>query len=101
MHEKKLFTDENFSLRKMSDLLGVTVHQLSRIINEKTGTNFRVYLNSYRVKEAMVLLCEKPDLSIIEVAFAIGFNSKSSFNDAFLKSTGLTPRSYRSGNQKK
>jgi AraC-like DNA-binding protein len=80
----------------VSRMLGVTPHQLSRIINDMTGMNFRNYLNSFRVREAQNLLHEKPDMSVIEIAFSIGFNSKSSFNDAFLKTTGVSPRDYRS-----
>jgi AraC-like DNA-binding protein len=96
MKTERLFTDESLSLQTMSRMLGTTPHILSRIINEGLGTNFRGYLNAYRVKEAGLLLKKHPQMSVLEVALASGFNSKSSFNSIFSKSTGLTPRDFRS-----
>ncbi len=95
MHESRIYTEEKLSLNDVSRMLGVTTHHLSRIINDMTEMNFRNYLNSFRVREAQALLREKPGMSVIEIAFATGFNSKSSFNDAFLKTTGVSPRKYR------
>ena len=95
MHEKKLFTDDGLSVGKTAEALGVTAHLLSRIINEKTGNNFRAYLNSFRVKEASALLLGNPDMSVIEIAYAVGFSSKSSFNEVFHRITGVSPREYR------
>lgn len=95
LHESRIYTEEKLSLNDASRMLGVTPHQLSRIINEMTGMNFRNYLNTFRVREAQTQLIEKPGMSVIEIAFATGFNSKSSFNSAFLKTTGVSPRDYR------
>jgi len=95
MHESRIYTEEKLSLKDTSRMLGVTPHQLSRIINDMTGMNFRNYLNSFRVREAQAFLRDKPGMSVIEIAYETGFNSKSSFNDAFLKTTGVSPRDYR------
>jgi len=95
LHESRIYTEEKLSLNDASCMLGVTPHQLSRIINDMTGMNFRNYLNTFRVREAQAQLIENPGMSVIEIAFATGFNSKSSFNSAFLKTTGVSPRDYR------
>lgn len=95
LHESRIYAEEKLSLNDASRMLGVTPHQLSRIINDMTGMNFRNYLNTFRVREAQTQLIENPGMSVIEIAFATGFNSKSSFNSAFLKTTGVSPRDYR------
>jgi AraC-like DNA-binding protein len=54
-------------------------------------------VNQLRVEEAKALLAEttRSDLHVIEVAYAVGFNNKMSFNAAFKKATGMTPTEYR------
>ncbi|MBB6270519.1 AraC-like DNA-binding protein [Pedobacter cryoconitis] len=37
----------------------------------------------------------RSNLTILEVLYEIGFNSKSSFNTSFKKHTNLTPTAYR------
>jgi YesN/AraC family two-component response regulator len=70
-------------------------HQLSQILNERNKTDFRNYVNRFRIDEARRLLVEEPDRSIITICFEVGFNSKTSFNITFKKMTGLSPKEYR------
>ncbi len=59
--------------------------------------NYFDYLNSLRVGEAINLLLStsKKEMNIIEIAFEAGFNNKATFNNAFKKITGMTPKEYR------
>lgn len=95
MEEEKIYADEELTLQKLSGLLMITPHQFSKILNSKRKMNFRTLVNSYRIKEAMNQMADYPDKTILEIALASGFNSKSSFNSVFLKSTGTTPSDYR------
>lgn len=95
MEEEKVFTDYELTLPKLSSQLMITPHQLSRILNSERKMNFRSLLNSYRVKESMKQMAEFPERTILDIALASGFNSKSSFNSVFLKTTGKTPSDYR------
>ena len=54
-------------------------------------------MNQLRVEEARQLLAEtsRSDMHVIEVAYAVGFNNKASFNAAFKRATGMTPTEYR------
>ena len=73
----------------------MTAHQLSQLLNEKLNVNFYTFINKYRIQEARRILTEEPDKSIIAIAYDVGFNSKSSFYEAFSKFTGKTPYRYR------
>lgn len=95
MEEERIFTDYELTLSRLSAELMITPHQLSKILNSERRINFRGLLNSYRVKESMKQMSEYPDRTILDIALASGFNSKSTFNSVFLKTTGRTPTDYR------
>jgi AraC-like DNA-binding protein len=59
--------------------------------------SFFDYLNKYRVQYAMTLLGTTGQQSsvILNIAFAVGFNSNSAFYAAFKKCVGQTPAQYR------
>lgn len=95
MNEEKIYIDYELTLPKLSEYLMVTPHQMSKILNSGRKMNFRTLVNSYRVKESMQQMAQHPEKTILEIALASGFNSKSSFNSVFLKSTGKTPSDYR------
>nr|WP_320000773.1 helix-turn-helix domain-containing protein [uncultured Draconibacterium sp.] len=68
-------------------------HHEKKFIN----TNF---VNEYRIEKAMELLAsnDRKEYTILKILYEVGFNSKSSFNTAFKKHTGLTPTEYRQKN---
>ena len=59
----------------------------------KLNSSFFDYVNSYRIEHSKQLISENK-LPIIEVAFASGFNAKSSFYKAFKMKTGQTPKQF-------
>jgi AraC-like DNA-binding protein len=95
MEQEKAFREMELSLPSLSSRLMVTSHQLSEILNEHLHLGFNAFLNEYRVREAERLLVERPDATILEIAFEVGFNSKTSFYSNFLQHTGLSPSEYR------
>ena len=95
IEKDRLYLDETISLNKVADLLSVTTHQLSEFLNNNLKLNFNSFINKYRIEEAKRLLKERPEETIISIAFTVGFNNRSSFNAAFLAYTGLTPKEYR------
>lgn len=95
MKKEKLFTDEEISLSSLSENLQISTHQLSQILNERLNKNFYQFINEYRIDEAKKYLVEKPDNTILSIAYSVGFNSKSAFNKSFKQFTGLTPLEYR------
>jgi len=88
------FRDPALSLGKLAQLCGLSTHQASSAINGCSGGNFYDWLNRHRVEEAKRLLQES-DETVANVCYRAGFNSKSTFNTAFRRHTGLTPSEYR------
>ncbi|TGL56265.1 helix-turn-helix domain-containing protein [Leptospira ognonensis] len=95
MEEEKLYCDEDLSLNRLSEMLGIRADQLSELINEEMKTNFSGYINQYRIVESKELLRTEPKRSVLSIAFAVGFNTKSSFYESFQKFTGMNPKDFR------
>lgn len=101
LEKDKIFMEENITLRKLSKTLSIPTHHLSQVINEKLQKNFNDLINSNRIEEAKRKLLESDahETSILEIAYEVGFNSKSVFNRAFKKYTGMTPSQFRKKTQ--
>ncbi len=97
MKNEKVYRDSDLSLAGLSEISGIPQYLISRIINEHLGKNFFDYVNEFRVKQVCKNLADPAwaNYTILAIAMDAGFNSKSSFNTAFRKFTGLTPSDYR------
>jgi AraC-like DNA-binding protein len=96
MEEKRPYLNPGLSLGELADLAQTPSHQLSKLINDQFGKNFFDYINSHRIKSFQEQI-EKGDhheRTILSLALEAGFNSKTAFNRAFKKQTGLTPSEY-------
>ncbi len=94
MKKNEPFKDEKLTLQSLASQLDLKPAKLSVAINTKNGTNFHEYINRYRV-EAVKKELNNTAEQIIIIAYRNGFNSKSTFNSAFKKMTGITPSQYR------
>ena len=94
MTNKKLYKRSDFSLTLLSNTLSLDRNKLSQLINEEFKKNFNDWTNDYRINNAKILLTES-DLSIKEIYYEVGFNSKSAFNRAFKNKLNTTPSEYR------
>jgi len=94
LNTDRLYADSELSLRALSDMTGVTKNHISETLSQNLGVNFFDFVNSYRADEAKRLLAET-ELTILEVALEVGFNSRSTFNTAFKKHVGSPPSTYR------
>jgi len=89
--------DPSLSLEQLAAEIGVPPWQLSRTLNTVLGKNFFQFVNAHRIEEAKRRLADPTagDLTMLRVLHDAGFNSKSTFNDAFKRDTGMTPSEFR------
>lgn len=97
MVEKKPFLNSSLTIQEVSGDIGIPVRELSLLINHQLGQHFYDFVNTYRIENAMNILKDetKSKVTVLEILYEVGFNSKSSFNTAFKKHTGTTPTLYR------
>ncbi len=86
----------SFSLEWFVARCAMNVTDFSRRFKERAGCPLFEFINRQRVARACALL-KSSDLSIIDIAEAVGYNNLSFFNRYFLRITGLSPRAYRCG----
>jgi ligand-binding sensor domain-containing protein/AraC-like DNA-binding protein len=101
MAEEKPYLDPELSLQKLAQRVGITKEDLSQVINEHLGRNFKNFINKYRIEDACKKLLDPKEnqFVLLKIAFDVGFNSKSVFNASFKKFTGLSPSQYRNRHQ--
>ena len=97
MIEQKPYLNAELNLTKLAQLLDVTTHQLSQLLNLGYQLNFYNYINLARIQESKELLLNSKfaHLDIIDIALQSGFNNKTTFNRSFRKYVGKTPSVFR------
>ena len=97
MEIEKVYLDPDLTLQKLAKQLRIHYNHLSRIINERFGMSFKNYINRYRIEEAKIRLADpaEKDRNIQDIMLDVGFYSKSTFNTAFRKFTGMSPSTFR------
>ncbi len=93
----KFYLQSTVSLGGLAKSLNTTTHHLSQVINESKGYTFQELIGQYRIKESKKLLKDpsKSHLKIENIATMVGYNSKSAFNTAFKKYSGVTPTEFK------
>jgi len=97
MATAKPYLESQLTLAELAKRLGVNSNVLSFVINTGFEKNFNDFINEHRVAEVKARLenSSSNNLNLLGIALECGFNSKATFNRAFRKFTGLSPKEYQ------
>jgi AraC-like DNA-binding protein len=100
MENEKLYEDAELTLTQLSKKLSTNPSVLSKVINQGFQLNFNDFVNSYRINAVTEMLKagEQKNQTLLGIAYDCGFNSKATFNRAFKKQTGLSPKEWMEKN---
>ena len=84
---------EPLTIQAVAQIHGVSGRTLMRLFRSQLGITFGAYLRIARIVKAVELLTV-PSVSIVEIAYDVGYNSPSSFSQAFRRLTGMSPQEY-------
>ena len=85
---------EPITLDAISRKIGFSKYHFARLFKAYTGETFYRYLNTVRMSNAQIMLTD-PDMSVTDIAYAVGYLSMSSFIRMFKDMYGCTPSDYR------
>ena len=80
-------------MQNVAKSLNLSARSLARQL-EKHNTNWRNLIAKIRIEKAETILLES-ELSLWDIAEAVGFSSPSSFSHAFTKHKGISPSQFR------
>ncbi len=96
MQAGKAYEDPELSLTQVAKQLESNPSHVSKMVNKGFGVNFNDFVNQFRIAAVKEMLNngEHKKQTLLGIAFECGFNSKATFNRAFKKVTGLSPKDW-------
>jgi AraC-like DNA-binding protein len=102
LSKEKIYRKEGLTIKELAEIMQVQEHRLRRLINGQLDfKNFNDFLNQYRVNEACEILTDpsQNQKTILEIAYALGYQSIGPFNKAFKYIKNTTPTAFRKTNR--
>ncbi|MEL6533032.1 MAG: helix-turn-helix domain-containing protein [Pseudomonadota bacterium] len=93
-----IWREEGLTIGGLATRLGMPEHRLRRAINQGLGfRNFSSFINAARIEAAKEILSdpEREAVTVLEIAYQVGFASLGPFNRAFRAETGCAPTEFR------
>ncbi|MGX9417420.1 helix-turn-helix transcriptional regulator [Vibrio sp. WJH972] len=97
IEKEKPYLDPNLTADKLALQLSIPRHYLTQVFSEELGKNFYTYINEHRIKTVQAIM-QNPSqrsLTLLDIAYQGGFNSKPTFNRVFKANCNMTPSQYR------
>ncbi|MBP5559049.1 MAG: AraC family transcriptional regulator [Bacteroidales bacterium] len=95
---KKLYLNKNLNRENAAAILGVSPNVVGKMLNEiEPGMSFPDYIKGLRIRHALELLGQDPDIPISNLADQCGFYTVRTLQRSFLAVTGKTPSEYARG----
>ena len=93
---EKLYQNPELSLTEIAKKLETNTSVISKAVNQGFAMNFNDFINNYRVEAVKEMFAngEHKKSTLLGIAYDCGFNSKATFNRAFKKNTGFSPKDY-------
>ena len=97
MSTEKPWLESDLTLADLAKRAQLSPHNLSQLLNEEIGKTFFDYVNAQRVEEVKRCLLDPAydSQTILDIALAAGFSSKTAFNAAFRQRVSTTPSEFR------
>ena len=90
--------DRDYTIKKLSMIFDISQTALKECFKNLYRKPLYTWLKEYRIERAKKYLTKRDDMTICDIAEAVGYKSQAKFGAVFKKICGMTPNEYR--NQK-
>lgn len=95
MRQEKLYLRSDLSRADLLERFGMNKNNLATVVMAGSGMNLSDYINEFRLRDALFIMEEFPDVALTQIADQTGFGTYSSFYRVFNKRFGVTPKEYK------
>ena len=95
MKNEKVYNRSDLKLSHLAQMMGISTHQLSQLLNDNLKSSFKDYINQHRIQAACEMIKTDNRLSLEGIGYEVGFRSKSTFFTTFKKLVEMTPAQYK------
>jgi len=85
---------KHYTIGELSEMFGISPTALKKKFSAVYGTSIYAYLREYRLQEAQKELL-RTELSVMDIACGVGYESPAKFSSAFKSECGMTPTQFR------
>ncbi len=86
--------ESTITIDSICNELSINKSYFCKLFKTETGYTFTNFLNIFRVEKSKALL-NNSDMSLLDIAISVGFNSQSYYSSVFKKITTKTPLEYK------
>src|SRR5699024_187331 len=96
MKNREVWKNHDLRLDILADEMKMQRHHITQVLSVQKGKNFNFYVNEMRIQHACRLIEEgkNDDVSLVDIGYMSGFNSKSTFYRWFREIKNMTPAQY-------
>ncbi len=94
------YGDSDFGIDEFCSAIGMSRTLVNKHLNEEAGVPLSQFIRNYRLNMArQLLLKNKANRNITEIAFSVGFNDPKYFSRCFTRMYGVTPKAFGNGEE--
>ena len=95
IREERLYAEIDLMRENIMERFGISRHRLNALLNlNANGMTFPQYINEIRIEKANELFNSHPEMTIGEIAGAVGFRAPN-LRQLFKQKYGVTPSEYK------
>ena len=95
IREERLYAEIDLMRENIMERFGISRHRLNALLNlNANGMTFPQYINEIRIEKAYELLNSHPEMTIAQIADAVGFRAPN-LRHLFKRKYGITPSKYK------